>query len=295
VTVTPTDSRGDAFDAMTYDFAADINPPTPPGNLTAGVAGSGATTLAWTAAADNIGVSAYDIYRDGSYLATVGPGVTTYTDTTSAAGTSYLYQVTARDLAGNTATATVTNQRTVFSDGFETGDLSQWSTVSGLTVQSALAHTGSFAARETSTGTVTYALKTLPGSFPQLWVQAWVYVVSRSTSADLAGLRAAGPIVSVYLSPTGKLALRNNVTSTSTVSSTAMPTGSWHRVVLHAVINGTASSVDVSLDGTPVPGLSLTGQDLGTSPITGLQLGNAVAGRSYDVALDDVSVTASAP
>jgi hypothetical protein len=108
VTVTPTDSRGSTFDIHTYDFAADSNPPSAPGGLTATAAGSGATRLAWTAASDNIGVSAYDIYRDGSYLATVGPNVTSYTVNTPA-GTGHLYEVTARDLAGNTAGTTVTS------------------------------------------------------------------------------------------------------------------------------------------------------------------------------------------
>ncbi len=108
VTVTPTDSRGSTFDIHTYDFAADSDPPSAPGGLTATAAGSGATRLAWTAASDNIGVSAYDIYRDGTYLATVGPDVTGYTVTTTA-GTGHLYAVTARDLAGNAASATVTS------------------------------------------------------------------------------------------------------------------------------------------------------------------------------------------
>jgi hypothetical protein len=107
VTITPTNSRGSTFDIHTYDFAADSEPPSAPGGLTATAAGSGATKLTWTAASDNIGVSAYDIYRDGSYLATVSPNVTSYTYTASA-GTGHLYQVTARDLAGNTASVTVT-------------------------------------------------------------------------------------------------------------------------------------------------------------------------------------------
>jgi hypothetical protein len=299
VTVTPTDSRGATFDVQSYNFAADTKPPSPPGSLTATVTGSGAATVTWAAATDNIGVSAYDIYRGGSYLATVGPGVTSYTDTTAAAGTSYIYQVTARDLAGNTANATVRSPGSglgmVFFDGFEPGGLSQWGTVSGLTVASALAHSGSFAARATSTGAATYAVTTLPGGFPQLWAQAWVYVASRSAGADLLGLQASRPIVSLYLSPTGKLALHNSVTSTSTVSSTAMPAAGWHQVLLHANINGTASSMDVSPDGTPVPGLTLTGQNLSTSPMTGLQPGKAVAGRTYNIAFDDVSVTQSAP
>ena len=63
--------------------------------------------LTWTAATDNIGVTAYDVYRNGTYLATVAPNVTSYTDKTATSGTGYTYQVAARDLAGNTTRASV--------------------------------------------------------------------------------------------------------------------------------------------------------------------------------------------
>ena len=44
-----------------------------------------------------------------------------------------------------------------------------------------------------------------------------------------------------------------------------------------------------------MPGLTLTGQDLGTSPIGMFQLGDSTAGRSYDIALDDVAVSQTSP
>ena len=52
--------------------------------------------------------------------------------------------------------------------------------------------------------------------------------------------------------------------------------------------------MDVSLDGTALTDLSLTGQNLGTNPITQLQLGDNTAGRTYDIDFDDISVTQSA-
>ena len=254
--------------------------------------------LSWTASTDNVGVVGYRVVRNGSVIATVAG--TTYTDTTVSASTSYTYQIVAFDAAGNTAssgTLTVITPApgTLFSDGFETGDLSQWTTNSGLTAETAHAHTGAYGAEESSTGLTTYAYKTLPGSYTQLWATAWVYVVSRSTSANLIGFRGSngGSIINLYLSQTGKLALRNNVGGVTTTSATGMPSGSWHQVVLHAVINGTSGSVDVSLDGTALTDLSLTGQNLGTNPITQLQLGDNTAGRTYDIDFDDISVTQS--
>jgi hypothetical protein len=39
--------------------------------------------------------------------------------------------------------------------------------------------------------------------------------------------------MNLYLSPTGKLALRNNIGSVTTTSTTVIPKGGWHQVVLH--------------------------------------------------------------
>jgi len=45
----------------------------------------------------------------------------------------------------------------VFSDGFESGNLSQWTASSGMTVQQPVVYAGSWAARATSTGSPAYA------------------------------------------------------------------------------------------------------------------------------------------
>jgi hypothetical protein len=182
---------------------------------------------------------------------------------------------------------------TLFSDGFETGDLSQWTTNSGLSAETAQAHTGAYGAEESSTSATTYAVKNLPGGYTELRASTWVYVVSRSTSANLIGFRGSsgGSIINLYLSQTGKLALRNNVGGVTSTSATSMPTGNWHQVVLHVIVNGSSGSVDVSLDGTAVTDLSLTGQNLGSNPMTALQLGDSTSGRIYDIDFDDVAVT----
>ena len=106
VTVTPVNASGGTFDAQTYNFAPDSTPPSAPGSLKA-TTSSTKNVLTWTAASDNIGVAAYDVYRNGTYLATVAPAVTSYTDKTATSGTGYTYQVAARDLAGNTTRASV--------------------------------------------------------------------------------------------------------------------------------------------------------------------------------------------
>ena len=56
--------------------------------------------LTWTASVDNVGVSNYEIYRGGSLLTTIG-NVTSFSDLTVHPGTTYDYQVKAKDAAGN--------------------------------------------------------------------------------------------------------------------------------------------------------------------------------------------------
>jgi chitodextrinase len=301
--VTASDAAGNVSppsNTATATTQADTTPPSAPGTPTATSVTSSQVSLSWTASSDNVGVVGYHVVRNGSVIASAAG--TGYTDSTVSPGTAYIYQVVAYDAAGNTTpsgtlTVNTPNAGTLFSDGFETGDLSQWTTVAGMAAETAHAHTGTYGAEESSTGSATYAYKTLPGAYSQLYGTAWVYVASRSTSANLIGFRSSSgaSIMNLYLSPTGKLALRNNIGSVTTTSATAMPTGGWHQVTLHLVVNGTASSVDVSLDGTPVTDLSLTGQNMGTNFMTSFQMGDSSTGRTYDIDFDDVSVSQIAP
>lgn len=72
--------------------------PTIPTGLRGTVSGTTAT-LTWAASTDNVGVTGYDITRNGTRIATT-PNLQ-YTDSGLAAGTSYTYRVAARDAAGN--------------------------------------------------------------------------------------------------------------------------------------------------------------------------------------------------
>ena len=55
--------------------------------------------LSWNASSDNIGVTGYRIYRDGTQIATTSN--TTYQDTGLSSSTTYSYTVSAYDAAGN--------------------------------------------------------------------------------------------------------------------------------------------------------------------------------------------------
>jgi len=78
---------------------ADTNTPTIPTSLSATPISTSQINLAWTASADNVGVTGYQVFRNGTKLATTaGNG---YADTGLSAATTYTYTVTALDAAGN--------------------------------------------------------------------------------------------------------------------------------------------------------------------------------------------------
>ncbi|PED40603.1 lytic polysaccharide monooxygenase [Bacillus cereus] len=81
------------------DGEEDTEAPTIPTNLKA-TAGITKVNLKWTASTDNVGVSHYNIYRNGEKL----PETTSelnFEDVNLQANTEYTYQVTAVDMAGN--------------------------------------------------------------------------------------------------------------------------------------------------------------------------------------------------
>lgn len=70
------------------------------GTLSLGTTGGNSQVLNWTAATDNVGVTAYRVYKDGILEATLG-NVLTYTVTGLTSYVEYDYTVTAGDAAGN--------------------------------------------------------------------------------------------------------------------------------------------------------------------------------------------------
>ncbi len=83
----------------------DTQAPSAPTRLTGSASGT-TVTLNWTAATDDVGVRAYDVYRGGAKVGAVtgtatAPPATTFVDSGLAANTSYSYYVVARDAQAN--------------------------------------------------------------------------------------------------------------------------------------------------------------------------------------------------
>jgi len=76
----------------------DVTPPSPP-TLTASSTTSSSTALSWSGATDNVGVTAYDVYRGATLINTTA--TTSFNVTGLAPLTSYSFSVRAKDNAGN--------------------------------------------------------------------------------------------------------------------------------------------------------------------------------------------------
>ncbi len=104
-----TNSAGTGYGSQ-VSFTTSANPdtqaPTPPTNLASSDVTSTTATLSWTASTDNVGVTGYNVYRNGSFIGT-STG-TSYNVTGLAASTTYSFYVTAYDAAGNVSAASNT-------------------------------------------------------------------------------------------------------------------------------------------------------------------------------------------
>ena len=183
---------------------------------------------------------------------------------------------------------------TVFSDGFESGDLSQWTGGSGLTVEGgANAQFGAKTARGNSTGQAAYAYKQLASAYRDLSYEARFKILNRPSGTTIVLMKprtATGTsLVKLFVSGTGKLATRNDVSGVTTTSTTTINNGTWYTARLRLVVDGASSRIDVSLNGSPVAALSKS-DSFGTTQIGRIDLGDDATGKTYDALYDQVLV-----
>jgi len=94
----PTQSTG-ILEWQAFGSSSDTQVPTTPGTPTSSNITSSGCSLSWTASTDNVGVTGYDILRNGTvYTTSTGASATI---TGLAASTTYSFTVRARDAAGN--------------------------------------------------------------------------------------------------------------------------------------------------------------------------------------------------
>ncbi|MFL5762242.1 MAG: hypothetical protein ACJ789_21290, partial [Thermomicrobiales bacterium] len=181
-----------------------------------------------------------------------------------------------------------------FTDGFESGDLGAWSSVHGLAVEHTTVLDGTSAAEALSTaGTASFARARLACPQPALYYQLSFLVASRDPTRSLYLLKfrtaANGSIGGVYIAGSGKLAYRSDAGDLAVGSGAVVVSqGVWH--TLQARFDVANQTVAIWYDGAPVGDLTKSNQNLGTTPIGIVQLGQNSLDRIYDVDFDDVCV-----
>ncbi|MDJ1506100.1 fibronectin type III domain-containing protein [Xanthocytophaga agilis] len=95
--------------------AVDTQAPSVPTNVTASAITGTSFTLSWNASIDNVGVSSYEVFRNGISIGTTSS--TTFTLTGLASGTSYVMTVKAKDAANNVSAASTALTVTTLSNG----------------------------------------------------------------------------------------------------------------------------------------------------------------------------------
>jgi len=127
---------------------SDTQAPSPPAGLSA-QASSDRVSLSWMSSTDNVGVSAYEIFRDGSETPLGQSVVPTYIDTSVSANVTYSYRVRALDAAGNqsgfsnTVSVTVGNPSGGIAPGWQVTAANTGLTPHGLNCDSLPVYAGS--------------------------------------------------------------------------------------------------------------------------------------------------------
>lgn len=95
--------------------STDTTPPSVPPGLSASAVSSSQINLTWTASTDNVGVTGYKVYRNGTQIGTTAG--TSYSDTGLSVSTTYSYTVAAYDAAGNTSAQSGSVSATTLASG----------------------------------------------------------------------------------------------------------------------------------------------------------------------------------
>jgi hypothetical protein len=192
---------------------------------------------------------------------------------------------------------------TVLADGFESFDLSNWSTV-GLggdgtaTVQTAVVNSGSCAVKlhvTSSTGSKANLSRTLPAGTSELWADGWFNVQVEGTNANsnvplFRIFTGTTRIIDLYRgngNDTLFLRIPNGSGSwTFTSMNRLLSLNQWYRLKVHSIANGGSSTVEVWLDGSLV--YSRATAPLGVTSFDSLMIGSEHFAQEGDLVADDI-------
>jgi predicted small secreted protein len=176
-----------------------------------------------------------------------------------------------------------------FSDDFA-GGLSPWSGVTNATVDDLGFDQAKPGARFEVSGGKAFAYRPLSSPANTVCLRSSVSIISRDGSLVLLQLLAANgtPIAHAFVTPTGELQARSDVSGATLPSGAQLPFG-WSTVELCATTGG-GGSISLYLDGTP---LGTWSANTGSSKVGRLQIGDATGGKAFILYADDVAADTS--
>jgi len=202
--VTAFDAAGNSSaDAWVWVTAAspitDTTAPKAPSSLKALVIGTTQVALSWVPGTDDVGVEAYEVYRDGVKVAEAA--LPNLLDTGLAPGSTHKYQVLARDAAGNrSALSSALSARLPALSTSTTGTLAGvvYNTLGRPQANAVVQITGNGLAKTAKTGSSgTYKFSSLPPGDYTATITRPATTAAASSSADLSALVATGTTVVV--------------------------------------------------------------------------------------------------
>jgi hypothetical protein len=295
--------QGSGCDIGAYErivTTGDKTPPTVPTGLAATSETANAVSLKWNKSTDNVGVTGYTVYRNGTAVgSTGGPAATTFTDVTAAPSTAYLYTVDAFDGSGNhsaqSKAVSVTTPAPTGIQSVQGGAVSTAGRVTSTTITlSSPVHAGDLLAgwfgQFDSTGQVQVS-----DNVNGAWTRSSAVTTFSSGNGDIAlyylqNSKAAPSGLTITITATSPTFLQGAVHEYSGVATTS----SLDQV---SVGHGTSTTVDSGATGSATAGeLLFSGLMTGSSPTTatvggGLVIRDQTASASVDDA-DGIVATA---
>lgn len=184
--------------------------PSAPANLNATNVASTSLTLNWTAATDNVAVTGYDVYQNGTKLNSSPVTSTTYNVTGLTASTAYQFYVNARDAATNISPNSnllnvTTASAPVACSGTGSINFQRWNNVTGSTVAS-LTSVAGYPNNPSTSGTLTsFEIPTNSGN--NYGMRVWGYICPPVTGSYTFWI-AADDNAELWLSTTSNSANR---------------------------------------------------------------------------------------
>ncbi len=274
---------------------ADTTPPTQPGQPTGSSPSAGMIQISWTASTDASPPITYRIYRDGNPTSIGQTTSLTFMDPGLTPGTSHTYTVDAVDAVPNApsqmsqASASILVSGgappAIFSDDFSSGDLSNWTSFTRITIDNTTGSPAAPSGRAAVTNLSAFAYRDLASPVNQACFSLNVSLSNNTSNAvDLFRLRGTGntAMIRVYAAANGILFIRSDFSGVQASSNTALGTG-FHNVELCGTV-GTNTTWTLYRDGNPIG--TFTGST-GTVPLARVQIGDNAA-KTFTANFDQV-------